>query len=43
MGTPHNDLLNKNCNLTWEYNSESIWLYPVYMNTKHNVADKRTF
>ena len=41
MGTSHNELLNKKRKLTWEWcKSKNIWLFPVYVNTKHNLADE---
>ena len=41
MGTSHNELLNKKGKLIWEWcKSKSIWLFPVYVNTKHNLADE---
>ena len=42
MGTSHNELLNKKCKLIWEwYKSTYIfWLFPVYVNTKHNLPDE---
>ena len=39
MGTYHNELLNKKYKLIWEWcKSTNIWLFPVYVNTKHNFA-----
>ena len=41
MGTSHNELLNKKCKLIWEWcKSKNNWLFPVYVNTKHNLADE---
>ena len=41
MGASHNELLNKKSKLIWEWcKSKNIWLFPVYVNTKHNFADK---
>ena len=41
MGTSHIELLNRKCKLIWEWcNSKNIWLFPVYINTKHNLADE---
>ena len=41
MGKSHDELLNKKCKLIWEwYKSKNIWLFPVYVNTKHNLADE---
>ena len=41
MGTSHIELLNRKCKLIWECcNSKNIWLFPVYINTKHNLADE---
>ena len=41
MGTPHNELLNKKWKLTWEWcESKNICLFPVYVNTKHKLADE---
>ena len=41
MGTSHNKLLNKKCKLIWEWcKSKNIQLFPVYVNTKHNLADE---
>ena len=41
MSTSHNELLNKKCKPIWEWRkSKKIWLFPVYVNTKHNLADE---
>ena len=41
MGTPPNELLHKKCKLMWKWGkSKNIWLFPVYVNTKHNLADE---
>ena len=41
MGTSHNELLQKKWKLIWEWcKSKNIWLFPVYVNTKHNLADE---
>ena len=41
MGTSHNELLHKKWKLIWEWcKSKNIWLFPVYVNTKHNLADE---
>ena len=41
MGKSHDELLNKKCKLIWEWcKSKNIWLFPVYVNTKHNLADE---
>ena len=41
MGTSHNELFNKKCKLIWEWcKSKNIWLPPVYVNTKYNLADE---
>ena len=37
----HNGLLNKKCKLIWEWcKSKNIWLFQVYVKTKHNLANE---
>ena len=41
MGTSHNFHLNSICRQIWEWcKGRNIWLFPVYINTKENLADR---
>ena len=41
MGTSHNFHLNSICKQIWEWcKDRNIWLFPVYINTKENLADR---
>ena len=41
MVRSHNGLLNKKCKLIWEWcKSKNIWLFPVFVKIKHNLADE---
>ena len=41
IGTSNIELVNRKCKLIWEWcNSKNIWLFLVYINTKHNLADE---
>ena len=41
MGTSHNKKLNKICKTIWGWCIEhQIWIYPVYVSTDKNLADK---
>ena len=41
MGTSHNFHLNSICKQIWEWcKDRNIWLFPVYINTKEDLADR---
>ena len=41
MGTSHNFHLNCICKQIWEWcKDRNIWLFPIYINTKENLADR---
>ena len=41
MGTSHNEMFNKKCKFLWEWwKSKNICVFSVYVNKKHNLADK---
>ena len=41
MGTSHNDNLNEYTKKIWLWAKEhDVWLFPVYVNTSANLADK---